>query len=523
MEKQELDRKITEVSKAVFSYCLARTSNQYDAEDLAQEIILEIYRSSANIRDDRAFYGFMWAVAGNVYRQWCRKSRRDSYSELPEELAADGENLSEMLEDDSDIGLLRRELALLAGKYRRAVILYYLENNSCAQIALKLSVTESMVKYLLFKSRQIVKDGMNMERKLGEQSYNPKRMSIRFWGRRNHYGHVCDSVAAQNILFACYNDKLTAEQISLEMGVALPYMEDDLKQLVEYGLLEKEGNRYFTNIVIFTKEFDREADTRILEFAKRIADRLKKELEEKEQEIREIGFYGADMDRNSFLWQMACIILRRAILEKLESRAKLQYPVDKFGEACFVWGQEHDESGAGSGKFGFGNCMVSNKGGDKIFFMDFEINGEALNNIFFNRQDYTNVCLELAGGKTEGYGENDMAALAEMVKWGIVRNDNGKLCLNMPVLTEGQQAEVTGIFENVSEEIGAEAGKLMEEVAGILRNHVPTHLKKIAKNLAYFKVQGSCISGPMEILYREKYLLPAENGFMLPTTYAVKA
>ena len=29
-------------------------------------------------------------------------------------------------------------------------------------------------------------------------------------------------------------------------------MEDDLRKLTEYGLLEKDGNRYFTNIVIFT-------------------------------------------------------------------------------------------------------------------------------------------------------------------------------------------------------------------------------------------------------------------------------
>ena len=49
------------------------------------------------------------------------------------------------------------------------------------------------VKYLLFKSRQIIKDRMNMERKLGEQSYNPKTLNIRFWGGYNRYVHICDS------------------------------------------------------------------------------------------------------------------------------------------------------------------------------------------------------------------------------------------------------------------------------------------------------------------------------------------
>lgn len=41
---------------------MARTSNQHEAEDLAQDIVLEIVKSSQNIRDDRAFYGFIWVL-----------------------------------------------------------------------------------------------------------------------------------------------------------------------------------------------------------------------------------------------------------------------------------------------------------------------------------------------------------------------------------------------------------------------------------------------------------------------------
>ena len=54
MEKHELDEKIAEVSKTVLSYCMARTSDWHDAEDLAQEILYEITKSAPNIRDDRA-------------------------------------------------------------------------------------------------------------------------------------------------------------------------------------------------------------------------------------------------------------------------------------------------------------------------------------------------------------------------------------------------------------------------------------------------------------------------------------
>ena len=72
MDKQELDLKIEEIAKSILSYCTARTSNYFEAEDLAQDIIVEIYKSAGNLRNADAFYGFMWAIAGNVYKQWCR-------------------------------------------------------------------------------------------------------------------------------------------------------------------------------------------------------------------------------------------------------------------------------------------------------------------------------------------------------------------------------------------------------------------------------------------------------------------
>ena len=54
-------------------------------------------------------------------------------------------------EEKGDIFALRRELTLLSEKYRKVAILYYIENRSCAEISSSLTISESMVKYLLFK------------------------------------------------------------------------------------------------------------------------------------------------------------------------------------------------------------------------------------------------------------------------------------------------------------------------------------------------------------------------------------
>ena len=121
MDKKELDMKVTEAAKSILSYCMARTSNQMEAEDLAQDIIVEIYKSAPNIRCADAFYGFMWAVAGNVYKQWCKNKAKNPVCELNENLPAE---LFETDDDSTELSLLRRELTLLAEKYRKAVILY---------------------------------------------------------------------------------------------------------------------------------------------------------------------------------------------------------------------------------------------------------------------------------------------------------------------------------------------------------------------------------------------------------------
>ena len=230
MNKIELHEKITEVSKTIFSYCMAKTSTREEADDLSQDILYELIKSTKNIRDDKAFYGFMWAVANNVYKQWYRKKLKNNTCELTDDIPSKEDELLE--EDNSDIFLLRRELTLLSEKYRKATILYYIEGQSCSEISSTLAISESMVKYLLFKSRKILKEGMNMERNLGELSYNPKTLIPAYSGQGpNKFWSFMQSKVRQNIVSACYNDSLTVQQISLETGIPLPYLDDEIREL----------------------------------------------------------------------------------------------------------------------------------------------------------------------------------------------------------------------------------------------------------------------------------------------------
>ena len=132
MEQKIIHKHIEETAKTVFSYCLARTNSKEDAEDLSQDILLQILKSACNLRDDRAFYNFMWAVANNVYKDWCKKKvrQRQTFHELDEDLPDDSEDLDSALINNDDINLLRREMSLLSEKYRTAAVLYYSQDYS---------------------------------------------------------------------------------------------------------------------------------------------------------------------------------------------------------------------------------------------------------------------------------------------------------------------------------------------------------------------------------------------------------
>lgn len=111
MDKREWETRIEEVFRTIYSYCVVRTASREDAEDLAQDIFLELTKALPDLRSGQAFYGFMWSVAGNVCKQWRRKDRRNQTFELTEDIASEEDRYMETAEEDTEYQCLRRELA----------------------------------------------------------------------------------------------------------------------------------------------------------------------------------------------------------------------------------------------------------------------------------------------------------------------------------------------------------------------------------------------------------------------------
>ena len=64
---------VEENLKTIFAYALSRVKNKDDAEDLTNDIVLAILQSEAKLKDENAFYGYVWGIAANTYRKFIRK------------------------------------------------------------------------------------------------------------------------------------------------------------------------------------------------------------------------------------------------------------------------------------------------------------------------------------------------------------------------------------------------------------------------------------------------------------------
>ncbi len=512
MNEIELHEKIAEVSKTIFTYCMAKTPTREEAEDLSQEILYELIKSAENIRDDKAFYAFMWGVAENVYKQWYRKKSKNNTRELADDIAS-YDVFSE--DENNDIYLLRRELTLLSEKYRRATILYYIDGHSCSEISSALAVSESMVKYLLFKSRKILKEGMSMERNLGELSYNPKTLIPMYNGEGpNHFWDFMQSKIKQNIVSACYNDALTVQQISLETGIPLPYLDDEIKALREKQIIIREGNHYKANVIVITSECTDEIDRAVAKYHVQIADKIELFIKENMQRYKGIGFIGCDFSENNLRWQMAAILFRMIFGTYSWPNAKV--PKTAWGERAFLWCLEKMNTNQ---IFSF--CDQDSKKEDRIYFFDYG-NGKGNYHDFYGNDRYINIFCDICRGETMIFSEYDLEAVAEMIKKGYIIKEKYSYRASVPIYTAEQHKTILDVMgDYISVELASIIQQMDETAAKILSDHTPKHLQSQVAGIASMDKFVNAVCIPATILVERQFLSTAWHPLEMPTTYVV--
>ena len=325
---------ISEHMTALYGYAFARLYNKSDVDDLVSEIICALLSSARRLRDDGAFHGFVWRTAENTFRKFIRRAARDGetwaddggpngvYAPSAEDAYMEGE------EKDRMLFLLRRELALLSKTHREICLAYYADRKSCSRIAEEQGISVEMVKYHLFKTRRLLKEGIGMNRELGEKSYNPGVFRLDFWGDRNCYGGLFQRKLPGSIMLAAYYVPMTAEELSVELGVSMPYLEEELAILASAGLLQCTGGKYQTNLVILTDEYEKEFVHNTADVYSAAKDGLYEAVKKLLPRVRTLDFRGRDYDDNRLLFALLNIALVNGRPQMLPMRDLIKYFIE---------------------------------------------------------------------------------------------------------------------------------------------------------------------------------------------------
>ncbi len=246
-------------AQPLFYYFLRKTGHPQEAEDLAADVLTAYLAAQRAGRSIDHPHAWVWRVARNRYAAWAQQRRRESPVPLEDEQAAQLAAPSEPLTDAiraEELAALRREMAFIRREHRMLIVAHYIRGERLADIAAEWGVPIGTVKARLSRCRTKIREGMDMARNFGPRSYNPENMDFATSGNQptGLPGSAMKRRLAVNILLEASENPSTIEELSMALGVAAPYMEDEVNALVQATLLKPVGERYVTDFYIMSFE-----------------------------------------------------------------------------------------------------------------------------------------------------------------------------------------------------------------------------------------------------------------------------
>ncbi|HEY4832325.1 MAG TPA: sigma-70 family RNA polymerase sigma factor [Waddliaceae bacterium] len=149
------------IRKICYSYCFTET----DRKDLAQEIIIVLWKGSKKYNPDLKFSTWMYKVALNVAISFYRNSKKtidtvpftDTHFEIED-------HLLEASESEANFNLLQRHISTLK-ELDKALIILYFEEKSYKEIAEIVGISETNVATKVSRIKEKLKLGILSEKK----------------------------------------------------------------------------------------------------------------------------------------------------------------------------------------------------------------------------------------------------------------------------------------------------------------------------------------------------------------------
>ncbi|MCL2664302.1 MAG: hypothetical protein FWE82_01690 [Defluviitaleaceae bacterium] len=338
----------------LYYFFLKKTGGTFDAEELAAETALAVVGSLRKKAVPENFPAWVWKIARNKYAAWSEMKNKKAAAFMGGgfDMAADAETdgPETWLLHSEDINLLRRELAFISSEYRDVLVAYYIDYKNVGDIAASLRLPAGTVKAKLFRARNILKEGIEMAREFGVLSYKPENVGFIFNGMNGNNGepwNMLNRALCKNILLAAYRTPSTAGELAVELGVALPYMEDELKSLVWDGLVRLNGKKYETNIFIVSAAAQEKIYAHLKKITSALTDALVGLIEHKVKcyETNGSKWHEGYQDYEDVKWAMLMLMIdevSRKVLDDKNRECGINTMIGRYGHTVRPDGGEWD-------------------------------------------------------------------------------------------------------------------------------------------------------------------------------------
>ncbi|MCU0606454.1 MAG: RNA polymerase sigma factor [Candidatus Edwardsbacteria bacterium] len=147
--------------RQVYSLIYRMVNNAADADDLAQETFIKMFRSIGLYDSNYPFHTWLFKIAHNTAIDFLRANKRSAITiddvENPIDIVDPGPGLDEKAEKMSQKGAIERHIAALPPHYREILVLRHQQELSYEEIAGALDIPVGTVKVRLFRAREMMK------------------------------------------------------------------------------------------------------------------------------------------------------------------------------------------------------------------------------------------------------------------------------------------------------------------------------------------------------------------------------
>jgi len=156
-------------STPVFHFLVRMLGNEDDANDLAQETFVRVFRARANFKLGERFFTWLYTIAANLARNQFRWRKRHPNVSLEATADENDQPLSETLPDatanpldgaltQERIAAIQRAVNELPDDLREAIVLCEWEELSMAEAAVIAGATPKAIESRLYRARQCLRE-----------------------------------------------------------------------------------------------------------------------------------------------------------------------------------------------------------------------------------------------------------------------------------------------------------------------------------------------------------------------------